>query len=81
MSTSYEEEIFVGIGSEVLFNGQPVGIIVADTMELAVMAAKKVKILYLESSLPGDTSESRYSISSIARSLMNPIFGKSNSSK
>lgn len=43
------EEIFVGKQSEVLFNGQPAGMILADSMALANLAAKKVKIIYVDS--------------------------------
>lgn len=40
------EEIFVGHDSEILFHGQPAGIILADTFALANYAATKVKIIY-----------------------------------
>lgn len=40
------EEIFLSKGSPVLYNGQPVGIILAETFALANKAAKRVKILY-----------------------------------
>ncbi|XP_037034825.1 indole-3-acetaldehyde oxidase-like isoform X2 [Bradysia coprophila] len=44
-----EEEIFVGENSDILFNGQPAGVILADTFSLANSAASKVKITYVES--------------------------------
>lgn len=44
-----EEEIFVGQDSEILFHGQPAGVILADTFALANSAASKVKITYVES--------------------------------
>lgn len=40
------EEIFLGAESPVLYNGQPIGVILADTFVLANLAAKKVKITY-----------------------------------
>lgn len=46
LGSSDAEEIFLSKGNPVLYNGQPVGIILADTFSLAVAAAKKVKILY-----------------------------------
>jgi len=45
-----EEEIFVGQNSEILFYGQPAGLILADTLRLANLAASKVKIVYMEES-------------------------------
>lgn len=66
--TSVEEEIFVGVDSEVKFHSQPVGIIVADTMALAIEAATKVKILYKVDKLP--------SMLTTARNFLNPLFGE-----
>lgn len=40
------EEIFVGVDSEVIFYGQPVGIVLASSNELANMATKLVKVTY-----------------------------------
>lgn len=40
------EEIFLGADSTVGFNGQPVGIVLADSFALANYAAKLVKITY-----------------------------------
>ncbi len=42
------EEIFVGQNSEILFYGQPAGVILADTLRLANLAATKVEIIYVE---------------------------------
>lgn len=44
-----EEEIFVGQNSDILFYGQPAGLILADTFQIANSAASKVKITYVES--------------------------------
>lgn len=41
-----DEEIFVGLNSEVKFFSQPCGIILAERMDLANYAATKVKISY-----------------------------------
>lgn len=41
-----EEEIFVGTNSRVIFNGQPCGVILADSHDLANYAASKVSIIY-----------------------------------
>lgn len=43
-----EEEIFVSQNSRVIYNGQPCGIILADTFDLANYAATKVTISYSE---------------------------------
>lgn len=43
-----DEEILLGHKSEVLFCGQPVGILLADTFDLANLAATKVKISYIQ---------------------------------
>lgn len=43
---SEDEKIFLDIGSTVLYNGQPCGMIVARSMELANAAASQVKITY-----------------------------------
>lgn len=40
------EEIFLSKENPILYNGQPVGIVLADTFALANKAAKKVKIAY-----------------------------------
>lgn len=40
------EEIFLSSDKPVLYHGQPVGIILATTFQLANQAAKKVKITY-----------------------------------
>lgn len=40
------EQIFLSKENPILYNGQPVGIILADTFSLANKAAKKVKISY-----------------------------------
>lgn len=46
LGTTNVEEVFLSKESSVLYNGQPVGVILADTFNLAVAAAKKVKISY-----------------------------------
>lgn len=43
-----EEEIFVGVKSRVAFNGQPCGIILAETFDLANLAAAKVDVTYVD---------------------------------
>lgn len=43
-----EEQVFVDEKSDILFYGQPVGIILADSFELANLAVTKVKIMYIE---------------------------------
>lgn len=50
------EEIFVGTASEVKFYGQPIGVIVADTMDLANLAATQVRVTYVESSQSSSSS-------------------------
>lgn len=40
------EQIFLSEENPVLYNGQPIGIILADTLILANQAAKKVRISY-----------------------------------
>lgn len=44
-----EEPIFVGHKCEVLFYGQPAGMILAKSFALANLAVKKVKISYIQS--------------------------------
>lgn len=46
MGSGNVEQIFLSKDNPVLFNGQPVGIILANTFTLANKAAKKVKITY-----------------------------------
>lgn len=67
-STTDVEEIFVGVDSPVLFHGQPVGILLADTMALAIEAATRVRILY--------KTEESTSLLSTARSFLNPFIGE-----
>lgn len=47
-SDETEEEILVGTKSRVAFHGQPCGIILADTFDLANFAATKVDVTYIE---------------------------------
>ena len=49
--TPVDEEIFIPINGEVLYNGQPVGVICADTITLAIAAAALVKIVYENSTI------------------------------
>lgn len=58
------EEIFVGPNSEVKFYGQPIGVIVAETMDLANLAATQVRVTYVEPS-----SQSASSTSAMRRAL------------
>lgn len=44
-----EQEIFVAINDHVKYHNQPCGIVVAERMDLANVAAKKVKIIYAKS--------------------------------
>lgn len=46
IGSTFVEEIFLGVENPVLFNGQPIGVILADSFALANRAAKKVKITY-----------------------------------
>lgn len=46
IGATFVEEIFLGTESPVLYNGQPIGIILADSFALANKAAKEVKITY-----------------------------------
>lgn len=41
-----DEEIFVGVDSKILYYGQPCGMILANSMDLAYYAASQVKITY-----------------------------------
>lgn len=43
---SEDEEVFVGENSTILYNGQPCGIILANSMALANYGASQVKITY-----------------------------------
>lgn len=43
---SEDEEILVGADSQILYHGQPCGIILANSMALANFAASQVKITY-----------------------------------
>ena len=45
--TAEVEKLFVGVNDEILFYGQPAGIVLADTMALANLAASKIKITYI----------------------------------
>lgn len=80
-----DEEIFIGENSEIHFNGQPAGLILADTFALANSAASKVKLTYVENGkvffflfsgavfiYPNLCSDSVYTL---ARSLLNPLLG------
>lgn len=66
--TTEVEEIFVPIGGKVLFNAQPVGMVLADTFVIAVHAAKLVKITY-------QTTYEATGLVSIARSLLGNLVG------
>lgn len=69
--TTEVEQIFLPIGGKVLFNGQPVGIVLADTFKKAVDAAQLVKITYRSS-----TNEQEMGLFSLARSLLAPLVGE-----
>lgn len=42
------EQLFVGLDSDILFNGQPAGVVLAETHALAILAAQKIRITYIE---------------------------------
>lgn len=63
------EELFVGVDSSIKFFGQPVGILLADSLALANIAAKLVKITYVEE------FEDNGSIMSMARSVFGKMVG------
>lgn len=65
------EELFVGVDSSIKFFGQPAGILLADTLALANVAAKLVKITYVEE------YEDSTSMMSIARSVFGQLVGNS----
>lgn len=65
ITTFYDEQIFIPIGGEVLYHGQPVGVLLADSYEEAVFAARKVKILYNRKNLKG--------VQNWVRSLLSPF--------
>lgn len=68
--TTVVEEIFVPIGGKVLFNGQPIGIVLADSYVIAVRAAELVKITY-------QTTHDEKGLMSLARSFLGPLVGTS----
>lgn len=63
------EELFVGIDSSIKFFGQPAGIVLAESLSLANIAAKLVKITYVEEF--EDTS----AIMSMARTVFGQFVG------
>lgn len=48
--TPLHEKLFLAVGDEVQFNGQPVGLVLADTFELANRAATLIQITYVATS-------------------------------
>lgn len=66
--TTEIEEVFAPIGGTVLFNGQPVGIVLADTYVIAVRAAQLVKITY-------QTTQAENGLMTLAWSLLGPLVG------
>lgn len=46
INTTVDEQIFLPIGGRVLFHGQPVGVVLADSQEEAIVGADRVAITY-----------------------------------
>lgn len=63
--TPFVEPVLLAVGAEVPFNGQPIGIVLADTDELAALAAALVRITYVV------TSEG-WAVASLVRSVLSP---------
>lgn len=63
-----DELIFVPIGGRVQFNGQPVGMVLADTYEKAVRGAHMIKITYELSKSEGST------LMLMAKNMFKPLF-------
>lgn len=61
--TPFVEPVLLAVGAEVPFNGQPVGIILADSNELANRAAALVRITYVE-------TEAESVLTGLARSVL-----------
>lgn len=77
--TTEDEPIFVAENAEIQFYDQPVGIILADTMELANLAVGKVKIMYADHLPTGSSISYTELLSSMTRSFFgNVLFGSSN---
>lgn len=64
--TPMVEKIFLSIGDEVQFNGQPIGMVLADSFGLANRAASMVKITYIATS----------TLASMARMWLGPLLGR-----
>lgn len=67
-ASTYFEQVFLPIGDKVLFHGQPVGMVLADSHKIAVDAAGKVRIMY-------ESANEVKGLFSLARSLLGPLIG------
>lgn len=73
MFTPFPEPIFVGLNQDVLYYGQPVGVLCAVDQQLAQRAVKLIKVTYMNS--VAGSNEADASVYSLARSFLNPLIG------